>query len=86
MFEDSQLCPFFRIMQAHAASAVLNFSENCTPDILTPYMDGVVRKLLILLQVYISYMYFLSFCSIRTYHIMLHSFLTIFVSTVYVNI
>jgi len=38
--------------QAHAASAVLNFSENCTPDILTPYLDGIVSKLLVLLQVY----------------------------------
>ncbi|OUZ99546.1 HEAT [Macleaya cordata] len=37
-------------VQAHAASAVLNFSENCTPDILTPYLDGIVGKLLILLQ------------------------------------
>lgn len=37
--------------QAHAASAVLNFSENCTPDILTPYLDGIVSKLLVLLQV-----------------------------------
>ncbi|KAK3026369.1 hypothetical protein RJ639_040458 [Escallonia herrerae] len=37
-------------VQAHAASAVLNFSENCTPDILTPYLDGVVSKLLVLLQ------------------------------------
>ncbi|MBA0687112.1 hypothetical protein Goari_014674, partial [Gossypium aridum] len=35
---------------AHAASAVLNFSENCTPDILTPYLDGIVSKLLVLLQ------------------------------------
>lgn len=44
----------FRILllsQAHAASAVLNFSENCTPDILTPYLDGIVSKLLVLLQV-----------------------------------
>lgn len=39
------------LMQAHAASAVLNFSENCTPDILAPYLDGVVSKLLVLLQV-----------------------------------
>lgn len=38
-------------VQAHAASAVLNFSENCTPDILTPYLDGIVGKLLLLLQV-----------------------------------
>ncbi|EOY10577.1 ARM repeat superfamily protein isoform 2 [Theobroma cacao] len=36
--------------EAHAASAVLNFSENCTPDILTPYLDGIVSKLLVLLQ------------------------------------
>ncbi|CAL5433751.1 unnamed protein product [Camellia sinensis] len=36
--------------EAHAASAVLNFSENCTPDILTPYLDGIVGKLLVLLQ------------------------------------
>ncbi|GKD49609.1 putative TOG domain, importin beta family protein, partial [Tanacetum coccineum] len=35
-------------VQAHAASVVLNFSENCTPDILTP--DGIVSKLLVLLQ------------------------------------
>ncbi|CAI9108164.1 OLC1v1007707C1 [Oldenlandia corymbosa var. corymbosa] len=37
-------------VQAHAASAVLNFSENCTPEILTPYLDGIVTKLLVLLQ------------------------------------
>ncbi|XP_059462421.1 uncharacterized protein LOC132191425 [Corylus avellana] len=37
-------------VQAHAASAVLNFSENCTPDILTPYLDVIVTKLLVLLQ------------------------------------
>ncbi|KAM7251233.1 hypothetical protein ACFE04_023116 [Oxalis oulophora] len=37
-------------VQAHAASAVLNFSENCTPDILAPYLDGIVSKLLVLLQ------------------------------------
>lgn len=37
-------------VQAHAASAVLNFSENCTPDLLTPYLDGIVSKLLVLLQ------------------------------------
>ncbi|KAF0913161.1 hypothetical protein E2562_020287 [Oryza meyeriana var. granulata] len=36
--------------QAHAASAILNFSENCRPDILTPYLDGIVGKLLLLLQ------------------------------------
>uniref|UniRef100_M8CRZ7 Importin-5 n=1 Tax=Aegilops tauschii TaxID=37682 RepID=M8CRZ7_AEGTA len=36
--------------KAHAASAILNFSENCTPEILTPYLDGIVSKLLVLLQ------------------------------------
>uniref|UniRef100_A0A804NNK2 Kinesin-like protein n=1 Tax=Zea mays TaxID=4577 RepID=A0A804NNK2_MAIZE len=35
---------------AHAVSTILNFSENCTPDILTPYLDGIVNKLLVLLQ------------------------------------
>lgn len=43
---------YFYYQQAHAASAVLNFSENCTPEILTPYLDGIVSKLLVLLQVY----------------------------------
>eukprot|EP00256_Glycine_max_P058828 XP_014627120.1 importin subunit beta-3-like [Glycine max] len=33
-------------VQAHAASVVLNFSENCTPHILMPYLDGIVSKLL----------------------------------------
>ncbi|CAO2203615.1 unnamed protein product [Urochloa humidicola] len=37
-------------VQAHAASAILNFSENCTLEILTPYLDGIVNKLLILLR------------------------------------
>ncbi|KAL5065352.1 hypothetical protein RYX36_027089, partial [Vicia faba] len=37
-------------VQAHAASAVLNFTENCNPDVLIPYLDGIVRKLLVLLQ------------------------------------
>ena len=36
--------------KAHAASAVLNFIGNCTPEILTPYLDGIVSKLLVLLQ------------------------------------
>ncbi|WOL08869.1 importin-5 [Canna indica] len=40
----------FYFMQAHAASAVLNFCENCTPDILAPYLDGIISKLLVLLQ------------------------------------
>ncbi|KAI6670785.1 hypothetical protein NL676_005670 [Syzygium grande] len=37
-------------VQAHAASAILNFSENCTAAILMPYLDGIVSKLLVLLQ------------------------------------
>ncbi|KAG0492708.1 hypothetical protein HPP92_006106 [Vanilla planifolia] len=37
-------------VQAHAASAVLNFTENCTPETLIPYLDGIVSKLLVLLQ------------------------------------
>ena len=42
------------VLQAHAASAVLNFSESCTPDVLTPYLDGIVSKLRFLLQVHLS--------------------------------
>ncbi|CAD5177263.1 unnamed protein product [Musa acuminata subsp. malaccensis] len=41
---------FSILVQAHAGSAVLNFCENCTPDILPPYLDGIVGKLLVLLQ------------------------------------
>ncbi|KAJ7541709.1 hypothetical protein O6H91_10G072300 [Diphasiastrum complanatum] len=37
-------------VQAHAAAAILNFSESCTPEILTPYLDGIISKLLVLLQ------------------------------------
>ncbi|GLJ16157.1 hypothetical protein SUGI_0269600 [Cryptomeria japonica] len=37
-------------VQAHAAAAVLNFCEGCTPEILTPYLDGIVANLLVLLQ------------------------------------
>ncbi|KAF5760726.1 putative armadillo-like helical, importin beta family [Helianthus annuus] len=37
-------------VQAHAASVVLNFSENCTSELLKPYLDGLVGKLLVLLQ------------------------------------
>ncbi|KAH0454990.1 hypothetical protein IEQ34_016914 [Dendrobium chrysotoxum] len=35
---------------AHAASIILNFTENCAPDIMTHYLDGFVSKLLVLLQ------------------------------------
>ncbi|ONM27179.1 hypothetical protein ZEAMMB73_Zm00001d007601 [Zea mays] len=37
-------------LQAHDVSSILNFSENCTPEFLTPYLDGIVNKLLVLLQ------------------------------------
>ncbi|PKU88088.1 hypothetical protein MA16_Dca020059 [Dendrobium catenatum] len=37
-------------LQAHAASVILNFTENCAPGILTHYLDGFVSKLLVLLQ------------------------------------
>ncbi|XP_020674007.1 importin-5 isoform X2 [Dendrobium catenatum] len=37
-------------VQAHAASVILNFTENCAPGILTHYLDGFVSKLLVLLQ------------------------------------
>ncbi|CAJ2671513.1 unnamed protein product [Trifolium pratense] len=37
-------------VQAHAASAVLRFTVNCTADILIPYLDGIVSKLFVLLQ------------------------------------
>lgn len=37
-------------VQAHATAAVFNFCENCTPDVLAPYLDGIVGRLLILLQ------------------------------------
>ncbi|KAK1351838.1 hypothetical protein POM88_053980 [Heracleum sosnowskyi] len=37
-------------LRAHSASEVQNFSESCTPEILAPYLDGIVGKLLVLLQ------------------------------------
>ncbi|ONM06942.1 hypothetical protein ZEAMMB73_Zm00001d033191 [Zea mays] len=37
-------------LQAHDVSSILNFSENCTLEFLTPYLDGIVNKLLVLLQ------------------------------------
>eukprot|EP00271_Cylindrocystis_brebissonii_P019237 TRINITY_DN5787_c0_g1_i1.p1 TRINITY_DN5787_c0_g1~~TRINITY_DN5787_c0_g1_i1.p1 ORF type:complete len:1153 (+),score=248.27 TRINITY_DN5787_c0_g1_i1:117-3461(+) len=37
-------------IQAHAAAAVLNFSESATPEVMTPYLDAIISKLLILLQ------------------------------------
>ncbi|GAB4851477.1 Importin-5 [Ancistrocladus abbreviatus] len=37
-------------LQAHAASAVQNFSETCTAEVLSTYMDDIVSKLHVLLQ------------------------------------
>lgn len=54
-------------MQAHAAAAILNFSESCTPEILTPYLDGVITKLLVLLQVptyFTNLTFFRMICSV----------------------
>lgn len=30
---------------------MLNFTENCAPEILEPYLDSLINKLLVLLQV-----------------------------------
>ncbi|GBG66984.1 hypothetical protein CBR_g74670 [Chara braunii] len=37
-------------VQAHAAAAIVNFSEGCKADVLTPYLDGVIGKLIVLLE------------------------------------
>ncbi|KAJ4815234.1 ARM repeat superfamily protein [Rhynchospora pubera] len=37
-------------IQAHATIALVNFIENCNGLILKPYLDGIVRKLVVLLQ------------------------------------
>ncbi|MCD7465041.1 hypothetical protein HAX54_000434 [Datura stramonium] len=37
-------------IQAHAASALLNFSEYCPPEILAPYLGVIVSELLVLLR------------------------------------
>eukprot|EP00798_Chlamydomonas_sp_ICE-L_P025737 gene25737-11397_t len=37
-------------VQAHASAAVVNFSENADPDIMPPYLDTLITKLLLLLQ------------------------------------
>lgn len=36
--------------QAHAAAAVVNFSEGCESDIMAPHLDALIAKLLTLLQ------------------------------------
>lgn len=37
-------------VQAHACAAVVNFAENCDQDVVAPYLDGLITKLLLLLQ------------------------------------
>ncbi|KAL6068524.1 Importin-5 [Balamuthia mandrillaris] len=37
-------------VQSHAASAVINFCEHCTSPLLEPYLDGLLGKLVGLLQ------------------------------------
>jgi hypothetical protein len=37
-------------VQAHACAATVNFAENCDQDILAPYLDTLISKLLALLQ------------------------------------
>ncbi len=36
--------------QAHAAAATVNFSEDCPPECMAPYLDTLMNKLLSLLQ------------------------------------
>nr|KAJ0195299.1 hypothetical protein LSAT_V11C700362130 [Lactuca sativa]KAJ0214883.1 hypothetical protein LSAT_V11C300142300 [Lactuca sativa]KAJ0225080.1 hypothetical protein LSAT_V11C100016130 [Lactuca sativa] len=43
--------PLFEVKSiSKSSSAVLNFSENCTSKLLQPYLDGIVGKLIVLLQ------------------------------------
>lgn len=37
-------------VQAHAAAATVNFAEGCDQEVLLPYLDALVGKLLLLLQ------------------------------------
>ncbi|CAD7695704.1 unnamed protein product [Ostreobium quekettii] len=37
-------------VQAHAAAVVVNFSECCEPELLEPYLEAIIGKLLQLLQ------------------------------------
>jgi hypothetical protein len=39
-----------RLLQAHAAAAVVNFSEGCESDTMAPHLDALIAKLLTLLQ------------------------------------
>jgi importin-5 len=37
-------------VQAHSSAAVVNFSENCDQELLPPYLDTLITKLMTLLQ------------------------------------
>ncbi|GHP09304.1 hypothetical protein PPROV_000804100 [Pycnococcus provasolii] len=37
-------------VQAHASAAIVNFSEGCVDNVLAPYLDEIVMKLLVLLE------------------------------------
>ncbi|KAK9810031.1 hypothetical protein WJX72_003666 [[Myrmecia] bisecta] len=37
-------------VQAHASAAIVNFSESCDQNLLPPYLDTLIHKLLMLLQ------------------------------------
>ena len=39
-----------RRVQAHAAAAVVNFSEGAEADLMAPHLDALITKLLTLLQ------------------------------------
>ena len=43
-------CSSFPPCQAHACAAIVNFSEGVEADVLPPYLDGLIQKLLTLLQ------------------------------------
>jgi hypothetical protein len=43
-------CPPPKKNQAHACAAMVNFAENCDQDVLKPYLDMLIGKLLALLQ------------------------------------
>jgi hypothetical protein len=42
--------PYPRRVQAHAAAAVVNFSEGAEADLMAPHLDTLITKLLTLLQ------------------------------------
>lgn len=37
-------------VQAHAGAALVNFSEDCPKNILTPYLDAIMSKLEVILN------------------------------------